>query len=195
VQATLTAIHRHGFAEATVSRIASLAGVSAGNIHHYFGGKDGLLEEAMRALLGDVREMTAERLAAANSPEERLRAIIESNFDPAVFTPEACTAWLHFLAQATHAERLSRLAKVSSRRLQSNLSATLKTLVEAERARSIADSVVAIIDGLWLHRAQTAERVAPDMARDAVLDYVHARIGSEARIIAERAPVHPTGRR
>src|SRR5690625_6795075 len=44
IQATMAAIDEVGLADATVLRIARHAGVSAGIISHYFGGKDGLLE-------------------------------------------------------------------------------------------------------------------------------------------------------
>ena len=43
IKATMAAIDEVGLADATVARIARHAGVSAGIISHYFGGKDGLL--------------------------------------------------------------------------------------------------------------------------------------------------------
>src|SRR5690554_7145605 len=49
IQATMAAIDEVGLADATVLRIARHAGVSAGIISHYFGGKDGLLEATMRS--------------------------------------------------------------------------------------------------------------------------------------------------
>ena len=44
IQATLETIDDVGLADATIARIAKRAGVSAGIISHYFGGKDGLLD-------------------------------------------------------------------------------------------------------------------------------------------------------
>lgn len=173
VHATVTAIYQYGFAESTVARIAALAGISAGNVHHYFGGKDGLLEEAMRSQLDTVRAETSTRLSSAQDPMERLRVIVESNFVPAIYTPEMCTAWLHFIAHATHAPQLSRLQRINTKRLLSNLTATLRLLVDASTARSLAVACVAMIDGLWMHRAHGA---SDSNASEAVFTYLQVML-------------------
>lgn len=173
VQATVTAIYQYGFAESTVARIAALAGISAGNVHHYFGGKDGLLEEAMRSQLDTVRTETSSKLAAAKDPMERLQAIVESNFVPEIYTPEMCTAWLHFVAHATHAPQLSRLERINTKRLLSNLTATLRLLVDTPTARSIAVTCLAMIDGLWMHRAHGA---SDHNASESVLSYLRVML-------------------
>lgn len=174
VHATVMAIYQYGFAESTVARIAALAGISAGNVHHYFGGKDGLLEEAMRSQLSTVRTETSHRLAAAKTPMERLLAIVESNFVPAIYTPETCTAWLHFIAHATHASKLSRLARINSRRLLSNLTATLRLLVDGDTARTLATTCAAMIDGLWMQRAHGG--LDDDAASAAVMAYLQVML-------------------
>lgn len=176
VNATITAIHQYGFAESTVARIAALAGISAGNVHHYFGGKDGLLEEAMRTQLDTIRQETAARLSVARTPEERLRAIVESNFVPEIYTQEICTAWLHFVAHATHAPQLYRLSKINTRRLQSNLTATLKLLVSVDSARAISATCTAMIDGFWMHRALGT---APNGVSESVLTYLQVILKQE----------------
>ena len=61
IKATMAAIDEVGLAEATVMRIARHAGVSAGIISHYFGGKDGLLEATMRQILTDLSDAVAAR--------------------------------------------------------------------------------------------------------------------------------------
>lgn len=64
IKATMAAIDEVGLAEATVMRIARHAGVSAGIISHYFGGKDGLLEATMRQILTDLSDAVAARRRA-----------------------------------------------------------------------------------------------------------------------------------
>ena len=54
VEAAIAAIHEHGFANATVARIAAQAGISAGMVHHYFKDKDELLFATMRHLLAEL---------------------------------------------------------------------------------------------------------------------------------------------
>ena len=64
IQATMAAIHEVGLADATIMRIARHAGVSAGIISHYFGGKDGLLEATMRQIQHDLGQAVAARRKA-----------------------------------------------------------------------------------------------------------------------------------
>ena len=79
IQATMEAIDEVGLADTTVMRIAKRAGVSAGIISHYFGGKDGLLEATMRQILGDLgNAVTSRRMALPeDTPQAHIRAIID----------------------------------------------------------------------------------------------------------------------
>jgi len=81
IQATMAAIDEVGLADATVMRIARHAGVSAGIISHYFGGKDGLLEATMRQILHDLGEAVATRRRQLEnaSPRAHLGAISGAN--------------------------------------------------------------------------------------------------------------------
>src|SRR6478752_6296581 len=85
VEAAIAAIHAHGFANATVARIAAQAGISAGMVHHYFKDKDELLFATMRHLLAELRSDAVARLSRACTPRERIRAIIDACFGDAQF--------------------------------------------------------------------------------------------------------------
>lgn len=75
IDATIETIHRHGFADTTIARIANAAGMSSGIISHYFGGKNALLEATMRFLMQELRKDYLSRLAKAKTPHERLEEI------------------------------------------------------------------------------------------------------------------------
>ena len=78
VEAAIAAIHAHGFANATVARIAAQAGISAGMVHHYFKDKDELLFATMRHLLAELRADAVTRLSGTADPCQRIRAIIDA---------------------------------------------------------------------------------------------------------------------
>ena len=80
VEAAIVAIHEHGFANATVARIAAQAGISAGMVHHYFKDKDELLFATMRHLLAELRADAVERLSRTADATGRIRAIIDACF-------------------------------------------------------------------------------------------------------------------
>ncbi len=162
IEATIASISEHGFADATVARISKAAGVSAGIIHHYFGGKNELFEATMRSLLRELHVEVARRMAGAPGPRARIEAIVDGNFSERQFEPTAVTAWLAFWAQVPHVPALARLQAVNARRLQSNLRHSLRTLLPADAAEEAAFGMAALIDGLWLRAALTG---TPDIER------------------------------
>ncbi|WP_179951283.1 transcriptional regulator BetI [Billgrantia lactosivorans] len=152
IKATMAAIDEVGLADATVLRIARHAGVSAGIISHYFGGKDGLLEATMRQILTDLGQAVAERrrkLSSA-SPRDHLGAIIDGNFDRSQISGPAAKTWLAFWASSMHRPQLQRLQHVNDQRLYSNLCSQFRRLMPRDEARDAARGLAAMIDGLWL---------------------------------------------
>ncbi len=153
IDATIASISRYGLAETTVQRISRAAGVSSGMIHHFFGGKDELLEATMRRLLQLLREDAVRRLSAAATAEARVGAILDANFASSQFQGEVVNAWLAFWAEVPHVPALARLQRLNARRLRSNLLFSLRALLPGKAAEQTARGLVALIDGLWLHAA------------------------------------------
>lgn len=176
IEATIAAIHAHGFADTTVSRIGAVAGVSPGIVHHYFGGKNELLEATMRALLSQLRAAVVAGLGKARAPRARLAALIDANFEPDQFAPQAVTAWLAFWAQVPHVPALARLQRINAARLQSNLRHALRALLPAADAARVASGLAALIDGLWLRCALTEGGVDREAARRLAHDYLAAQL-------------------
>lgn len=172
VDATLTCIHRYGFQETTVARICEEAGLSTGNIHYYFGGKQNLLEEAMRSLLRTIRGNMVTGLSKSDTPTDRLDAVLKSNFHPDLFRPEICITWLHFWAQAPHDGALARLERVNRMRFRSNLMNELLKLHPKDRAGNIARQTVAMVDGFWIEKAQAGATISAEDAHAMTLDFV-----------------------
>lgn len=153
MDATLISVGSVGLAESTVARISKQAGVSSGIISHYFGGKDELLEATMRHLLVRLQIGIRHRLKSTNTAHESLYAIIDGNFSLDQVDASATRAWLSFWAHALHQPELRRLQKVNQFRLQSNLCYWLKKITTQQEAKRIAESIAAVIDGLWLRGA------------------------------------------
>lgn len=150
IQASIRVIHDKGFAHLTIADVAREAGVSSGLVHHYLGSKDQLLTETMRHLLHDLSSNMQLRVSKAQTPMERLDAIIETCFDDSQMQPETVSAWLAFYAQAQRSEALAKLLTIYSRRLHSNLVNAYRFYLSVEEARMAARSTAALIDGFWL---------------------------------------------
>lgn len=176
VEAAIAAIHEHGFANATVARIARRAGISAGMVHHYFEDKDELLVATMRHLLAELRADAVARLATCRDPESRIGAIIDACFGDSQFDGQVFSAWLALYGNARQSPRLMSILSLYHRRLRSSLLHDLRRLVGEAEANRLADGIAAMIDGLWLRYALTGKPDHPETPRALTRDYLAAAL-------------------
>lgn len=149
VKATIVEIGRTGSLDVTVSQIAKRAGMSSALAHHYFGSKEEMFLAAMRHIMTLYGAEVRGALAVAEGPEGRVRAILVASFSPGNFRREAVGAWLNFWVLAQTVPQAKRLLAIYQGRLRSNLVAALRPLA-GDRAGEIAESLGALIDGLYL---------------------------------------------
>ena len=152
VEAAIRSIHDRGFVDLTTGDVAREAGLSQGLVHHYFGSKSALIIATMRHLLIEFGAGIRERVRAAETPRERLCAIVDGSFCDEQLQPEVISAWLTFYVQAHTEPEVHRLLRIYQRRLISNLRHEYKRLPTRESADVAAESTAAMIDGLWLRR-------------------------------------------
>ncbi|SNR55956.1 choline-binding transcriptional repressor BetI [Puniceibacterium sediminis] len=151
VQATIGEIGAAGSLQVTVGQIARRAGVSSALAHHYFGGKAQILSAAMRHILSEYSAEVRAALAAAKTPQDRLRAIIAANFAESCFEADVISAWLNFYVLAQRDPEAGRLLRIYQGRLRSNLTHALR--VHMARPEPAAEVLGALIDGMYLRAA------------------------------------------
>lgn len=160
IEATLKSIEANGFQGTTIVTISRLAGMSSGIISHYFGGKQGIIEAAVRHLLEQLKQGLLTRLEQGDSrdPMARLMMIVETNFSGFQQSSPATTTWLSFWGQATHDKGLARLQAVNNKRLESNLRYSFRQLIKDPiKAAEAARMTAAMIDGMWLRSTLSPE--------------------------------------
>ena len=153
IDAAILAIGERGSLDVTMSEIAGRAGVSAALAHHYFGGKEDLLEATMRHLLRELGRYTTKALAVATTPRDRVGTIVAINFSAPQFRPATIAAWLAFYVEAQRSQPMRRLLRVYAHRLHSNLMSGLGLLMPRGDALRTAEGIAALIDGLYIRRA------------------------------------------
>jgi TetR/AcrR family transcriptional regulator, transcriptional repressor of bet genes len=176
IDATLKSIEEFGLQGTTIVTISRLAGMSSGIISHYFGGKQGVIEAAVRYLLEQLKQGLLTRLNSAPdiSPLDRLMMIVETNFSIFQKSSPVTSAWLSFWTQAIHDPDLARLQAVNSQRLERNLMYSFRRLIpDLDNARKCAQITAATIDGMWLRSTlSTAEkrdfRVSEQLCKDSI---------------------------
>ena len=182
IEATIEAVYVHGFADLTVAQIARYAQASTGSIHYYFGGKEELLEGTMRHLLSLLRDAHHVRLKLAETPESRLRAAIDANFDDDLLTREACRVWTQFWAFAPYHPKLARLHRINRARVRSNIIAPLRSLVAERDVRPMSNAIQGYMDGVWIEVSQSETDIDLE-----ALQFEARRFLDHALIAARRA--------
>lgn len=173
INATIAAVGRAGSLDVTVAQIAKAAGMSSALAHHYFGTKDRMFLAAMRHILSEYRNAVRAGLlaAAGGSDRDRVDAIVRASFDDGSFDRNTAAAWLNFYALALTDAEAARLLAVYRRRLHSNLTGALRPLAGA-RAGRIADTLGALIDGVYLRAVLDPGQPDPSAAARMVTRYL-----------------------
>lgn len=176
VDAAIAEIGSVGSLDVTVGAIARRAGVSSALAHHYFGTKEAIFLSAMRHILSLYGAEVRRRLAEARTPRARLEAVVRGSFAESNFRADVVSAWLEFYALARTSSAAARLLSIYRRRLRSNLLHGLRPLV-GERAAAEAETLAALIDGLYLRRSLDRAPLDREATARAALDCLDRLIG------------------
>lgn len=152
IAATIREVGASGTLNVTTGQIARSAGVSPGLAFHYFGDKETLFLAAMRSILAEYGQDVRRALQAAETPDDRLDAIVRASFGMTSFRPDTISAWINFYALALRSAPARRLLRLYQRRLNSNLVHALRPKVQ-DRAPDVARRIAGLIDGLYLRFA------------------------------------------
>ena len=138
---------------------------------HHFNDKSSLLEAVIRRTNGTLGTSVVELYRHAETPYERLWAIIIAMFHESIFNQAVCQAWVSLMAEVPHTLECQRVQSANYARLISNLAHELKTFVPKAEATTIARQLGLLMDGLW---ARAGSRVEPLDAARAISDMEHA---------------------
>ena len=176
IEATLQVIHDQGLQATTLGRVGQRAGISPGLVAHYFGDKGHLLAATYLYLVRSLEQeyRKARRGTAAGLP--RVRAIIDANFAASQSDEVTVSSWLSFYAQVNHVPALARIQRVVTRRLGSNLTHALSTLMPRDHALHVAEGLGVMIDGLWLRASLRTGGLDVDAARAMAHDYLDSQL-------------------
>lgn len=182
IDAAISAIGERGSLDVTMSEIAGRAGVSSALAHHYFGAKDDLLQATMRHILSELGFDARAALRTARGGRERVSAVVAVNFSEKQFSPEIIAAWLAFYVEAQKSPELRRLLRIYARRLHSNLMSGLRELMPLSEAERTAESIAALIDGLYIRRALKDGEPDAASAIRLVEDYLETRLAGRSAV-------------
>jgi TetR/AcrR family transcriptional repressor of bet genes len=157
IDATIACIERSGISGLTLGEVAAEAGLAQGIVNLHFQSKDNLLNETLRSLADQYEETVSEALARAGpEPADRLTAVVAADFSPAVCNRRSLAVWFAFYGEAKSRPTYRRICRARDAANARRLTAVVEEMLArgggaGMDARTIADSLAALTDGLWLN--------------------------------------------
>jgi len=155
IEATIAVIGRRGYANTTLTHVASEAGLSPGIVNFYFKSKEQLLQATLEQLTDEYAAFQREQLErAGSSPAAQLDAMIDADFDPRVFTLEKVAVWYAFWAEAHATPSYRALVSRMESQYYDDTAEPCRRIVEAGGYAgldpdAVARGLNAMIDGFW----------------------------------------------
>ena len=163
-RAAFEAVIRYGLRKTTLEKVGEIAGVSKGVVLHHFKDKSTLLEAVFRRSNTLLSASVIELFRYAETPYERLWAIIVANFSDAIFNREVCQAWVSLISEVPHNEGCQRVQVANNERIRSNLTHELKHLLPDKDAARVARHLGVHIDGVWVRAGLLPEPIEANKA-------------------------------
>ncbi|MEO5615242.1 MAG: TetR/AcrR family transcriptional regulator [Cypionkella sp.] len=177
VQAGLACLARGGILEFTIDNICNEAGVSRGLITHHFKSKDGLLVAVYRAMY----ERLHTGLEAPNPKKSRLLAILDTMFAPEFFSREELNIWLALWSEIVNNPALKREHRRQYTRYRRDLEMALAEVATARGltvdVKSLAQMLIALVDGLGLERCIEPKLLSPKAAKQICISTLELALG------------------
>jgi len=173
IDATIDCLARHGFAGITIAQVAEAAGLSQGIVNFHFQSKEALLLETLAFMEKEYRETWQRAVAAAGSaPRDRLLALLESEFDPAICNRKKIAVWHAFFGEAKARPTYRKICGDRDETRRQAMHGILLSLTRDEAAapdcNAMAYALCALTDGFWLDLHLSTGRIDREPARKAV---------------------------
>ena len=178
IDATIDSISRHGLHGTTLARVAERAGLSPGIVNHYFQSKDALLLAALHRVAEDFEQQWREALASTREgPAARLRALVQTLFDPHAFDTRRVAVWSAFWGEAQSRVDYMAVCGDSDRAYYQQILGLCREIVRMGNYRGVdADAVgralFALMDTLPEDCLVDRERFDAGNARDTCLKFL-----------------------
>lgn len=180
IEACARVLAREGAGGASVRAIALEAGVSAGLVGHYFDGVDALVAATYAHIEGQVREALDAAVSAAGSdPRARVEAYVTASFASPIADPALLATWIAFWSLVRVRPEIASQHDEQFADFRARLEGLLGACgIAAERRRSQAIALSALVDGLWLELCLSPHAFSPAEARAVARDQLDLIIGS-----------------
>lgn len=163
-RAAFEAVVRYGLRKTTLEKVGGIAGVSKGVVLHHFKDKGSLLEAVFRRSNSLLDDSFIELCKHADTPYERLWAIVVANFFETIFNQKVCQAWVSLSAEVTHSPQCQRVQTACNKRIYDNLCSEINHFLDDKNTAQTAHHLSLLIDGIWVRGGLQAEPLSSSLA-------------------------------
>jgi TetR/AcrR family transcriptional repressor of bet genes len=177
IAATIRCVAKHGLANTTISTVAKEAGLSQGIINLHFKTKERLLTETLRHLADEYRTACHGAAAAARTPVEGLKAMIEVDFRRDICDRSKLAVWFAFWGERRFRPTYRRICAARDRSYDGMVRDLCAALIEQGGYDDVdpllvADGLSALTDGLWLDLLVRPDTMSRQQARRISMAYL-----------------------
>ena len=179
IDATLDVIAKEGFSGVTMAKVAETAGLSRGIGNFHFQSKEQLLLETLLFLQQEFDvAWTSAITKAGPSPIVQLTALIRSVLEPPVADYKKLSVWIAYWGEAPSRTNYKEICAVYDRVYYAAIEKLLDQMVNdtfeshGMSLSTIANGLIAMIDGFWLEYLLSPNRFFPKDAVQACFAYL-----------------------
>ena len=180
IDATIKCIARKGLRNTTLADVASEAGLSQGIVNLHFKRKDNLLAETLRSVADEYHEQFMQTLEASGpNPAEQLLALMQMDLKPSICDRQKLAVWFAFFGEIKAVPTYRKICSERNQKYDSIMFDLATAVVEGGNyesidARSVADVLSSLTDGMWLSCLVNPETFDRRRARTTVQHYLRA---------------------
>ncbi len=157
IEATIESIAKRGLGNTTLSHISQSVGLSQGMVNLHFTSKENLLNETLKFLRDEYEQTLQSALTkAGDDPASQLAAFLRADYKPAVTDPKKLAVWFAFWGEVKSRPTYQKTCQERVIEYTQILEGILTRLMVAGQysglnSSSLAESITAMADGLWLN--------------------------------------------
>jgi TetR/AcrR family transcriptional repressor of bet genes len=178
IQATIRSVASCGLSETTMATVASEAGLSQGIINLHFQSKERQLVETLRYIEDEYRQSWMKALnGAADSPAERLAALMKVDFRLPVCDRNKLAVWFAFWGESKSRPTYRQICAERDRAYRKEMVQICQALIDQGNYRGIdaaevAAGLSAMTSGLWLDMLTSPRSMSRQDAQGICLQFL-----------------------
>ncbi|NKB36464.1 MAG: Rieske 2Fe-2S domain-containing protein [Gammaproteobacteria bacterium] len=156
IDATISAISKHGLSNLTLAKIAGPVGMTAGMVNFHFDSKESLLLETLKSVAEEFELAIKDAVnSAIDEPGAKLQALIDTNLNANISETRKVAVWYAFLSETRTRKEYQRICGERDRAYYKTINDLCEQIVLAGQKQDsvdadiLADGLAGMLDGFW----------------------------------------------